>query len=112
MRSQKIMWVQDIWDRNKIVVDNVFSFKVAIDITESYDLELEPQSIKECRRRNDWPMWLESIQAELNSLEKHEIFGPIVQTPEDVVLVRYKWVFVWKHNEKNKIKRCKAWLMA
>ena len=55
---------------------------------------MEPQSIKECRRRNDWPMWLEAIQAELNSLEKHEIFGPIVQTPEDVVLVRYKWVFV------------------
>ena len=27
----------DIWDRNKIVVDNIFSFKVAIDITGSND---------------------------------------------------------------------------
>ena len=106
------MWVQDIWDRNKIVVDNVFSFKVAIDITKSYDLELEPQSIEECWRRNDWPMWLEAIQAKLNSFEKREIFGPIVQTLDGVVLVRYKWVFVWKHNEKNEITRCKAWLVA
>ena len=106
------MWVQDIWDRNKIVVDNVFSFKVAIDITKSYDLELEPQSIEECWRRNDWPMWLEAIQAKLNSFEKREIFGPIVQTLDGVALVRYKWVFVWKHNEKNEITRCKAWLVA
>ena len=42
------MSIGDIWDRNKIVVDNVFSFKVAIDITGSNDQELEPQSIKEC----------------------------------------------------------------
>ena len=106
------MWVQDIWDRNKIVVDNVFSFKVAIDITKSYDLELEPQCIEECWHRNDWPMWLEAIQAELNSFEKCEIFGHIVQTLDGVVLVRYKWVLVWKHNEKNEITRCKAWLVA
>jgi len=39
-------------------------------------------------------MWLEAIQAELNSFEKCEVFGPIVQTLEGVVLVRYKLVFV------------------
>ena len=39
-------------------------------------------------------MWLEAIQAELNSLEKCKVFGPVVQTPEGVVPIGYKWVFV------------------
>jgi hypothetical protein len=86
-------------DRNKIVVDNIFSFKVAINITRSND-DIEPKTVKECRRRNDWPMWKEAIQAELNSLAKREVFGPVVQTPEGVSSVGYKWVFIRKRNEK------------
>jgi len=35
-------------------------------------------------------MWKEAIQAELNSLAKCEVFGPVVQTPEGVSLVGYK----------------------
>ena len=50
------------------VVDNIFSYKVVIDITKSNDNDYEPQTIDECRCRNDWPMWKEAIQAELNSL--------------------------------------------
>ena len=30
------------------------------------------------------------MQAELNSLTKREVFGPIVQTPEDVKPIGYK----------------------
>ena len=52
------------------------------------------------------------IQIELNSWVKYEIIGLVVQTPEDVMLVRYKWVFVQKRNAKNKIMRYKTWLMA
>lgn len=37
----------DIWDINKIVVDNIFSFKIALDIIGSNDHEIEPQSIEE-----------------------------------------------------------------
>jgi hypothetical protein len=74
---------------NKIVVDNTFSFKVAFDFTRSND-DIESQIVEECRRRNDWPMWKEAIQAELNSLAKCEVFGPVVQTPEGVSLVGYK----------------------
>ena len=44
--------VGEIWDRNKIVVDNIFSFKVALDI-RSNDNEIEPQTVEECQRRND-----------------------------------------------------------
>jgi hypothetical protein len=98
-------------DRNKIVVDNIFSFKVAFDITRSND-DIEPQTVEECRRRNDWPMWKEAIQTELNSLAKREVFEPVVQTPEGVSLVGYKWVFVRKRNEKNEIVRYKARLVA
>ena len=52
------------------------------------------------------------MQAELNSLTKREVFGPIVQTPEDVKHVGYKWVFVQKHNENNEIIRYKARLVS
>ena len=45
---------------NKIIVDNLFSFKVAFDITIIND-DIEPQTIKECQRRNDWPIWKEAI---------------------------------------------------
>ena len=79
-------------DRNKIVVDNIFSFKVAFDITRSND-DIEPQT-EECRHRNNWPMWKEAIQAELNSLAKPKAFGLVVQTLEGVLLVGYKWVIV------------------
>ena len=99
---------QEILDRNKTVVDNIFSFKVALDITRSNDDEIEPQTIKQCRSRNDWPMWKKAIQAELNSQVKREVFGPVVQTPEGVMLVGYKWVFVRKRIEKNEIMRYKA----
>ena len=54
----------------------------------------------------------EAIQAELNSLSKHDVFGPVIQTPKGVMLVGYKWVFERKRNEKNKIIRYKAWLVA
>jgi hypothetical protein len=103
--------IGEILDRNKIVVDNIFSFKVVIDITRSND-DIEPKTVEECRRRNDWPMWKEAIQAELNSLAKREVFGPVVHTPEGVSPVGYKWVFVRKRNEQNEIVRYKARLVA
>ncbi|XP_059654616.1 uncharacterized protein LOC132301375 [Cornus florida] len=40
------------WNRNKIVVDNIFSYVVTLDID---DKDPEPQNVEECRRRNDWP---------------------------------------------------------
>ena len=53
-------------------------------------------------------MWKGAIQAELNSLSKREVFRPIVRTPKGVMPIEYKWVFVYKRNEKNKIIRYKA----
>ena len=109
----------EIWDRTKIIVNDVFSFNVALGITRSNDgnitrsnEEIEPQSVEECRRRKDWSKWKEAIQAELSSLAKRQVFGPVVQTPEGVQPVGCKWVFVRKRNEKNEIVRYKARLVA
>ena len=82
----------------------MFAFSVANEIIND---DYEPQSITECRQRQDWPKWKEEIQAELASLAKRDVFGPVARTPENVILVGYKWVFVRKRNEKNEIVRYK-----
>ena len=99
------------WDRNNIIINNIFAFQVASDII-SNDEDPEPRNVEECRHRNDWSKWKEVIQAELNSLTKREVFRPVVQTLEDVKPVGYKWVFVRKHNDNNEIIRYKARLVA
>ena len=48
----------------------------------------------------------------MDSLEKRQIFGPVVPTPNDVKPVGYKWVFVRKRDDKNEIARYKARLVA
>ena len=100
----------EILNINKTVVDNIFSYKMALDITRSNE-EIEPITVEECRRRNDWPKWKSAIEAELNSLAKREVFGPIIQTPKGVIPVGYKWVFIRKRNESNEIVRYKARLV-
>ena len=72
------------------------------------DDDHEPRSVDECRSKNDWSKWKEAIQVELDSLAKCKVFGPVVQTPNDVKPVGYKWVFVRKRNDKNEIARYKA----
>ena len=81
------------WDRNKFVVNNIFTFQVALDIIQNNN-DLEPQNVNERRQRNDWPKWKEAMQEELHSLIKREVFGPIIQTPANIKPVGYKWVFV------------------
>ncbi|XP_070033032.1 uncharacterized protein [Nicotiana tomentosiformis] len=88
------------WNRNNIVINNVFAYNVAIEIMQQ-DEDLEPKSVDECIQRNDWPKWEDAIQAELTSLAKREVFGSVVQTPNGVKPVGYKWIFVHKRNEKN-----------
>ena len=72
----------------------------------------EPQTINECRNRQDWEKWKEAIQAELNCLAKREVFGRVVPIPENVKPVGYRWVFVRKRNENNEIVRYKSRLVA
>ena len=52
------------------------------------------------------------MQAELDSLNKRNVFGSLIPMPKSVKPIGYKWVFVRKRNEKNKIIRYKARLVA
>ena len=99
------------WDRNNFDVNNIFAFQVALDIIQNDD-DPKPQNTNECRQRNDWPKWKEAMQAELHSLIKRDVFGPVVQTPASIKPVGNKWVFVRKRNENNDIIRYKARLVA
>ncbi|KAL0430677.1 UNVERIFIED_CONTAM: Retrovirus-related Pol polyprotein from transposon TNT 1-94 [Sesamum radiatum] len=74
--------------------------------------ENDPQTMEECRHRNDWKSWRKAIQDELDSLNKREVFGPITPTPKGVKPTGYKWVFVRKRNERNEVVRYKARLVA
>uniref|UniRef100_A0A2N9I5S5 Reverse transcriptase Ty1/copia-type domain-containing protein n=1 Tax=Fagus sylvatica TaxID=28930 RepID=A0A2N9I5S5_FAGSY len=78
----------------------VMIMKLNHKLSNNVDVEMIGQSGKK------------QFKAELNSLLKREVFGPIVQTPEGVMPVGYKWVFVRKRNEKNEIIRYKARLVA
>jgi hypothetical protein len=67
---------------------------------------------EEYMHRNDWPKWKDALKAELDSLEKQNIFGLVILTPKNINTVGYKWVFVIKRNEKNEIVRYKERLVA
>ena len=68
------------WDQNNFDVNNIFAFQMALDIIQNDD-DPEPQNTNECRQRNDWPKWRETMQEELHSLIKRDVFGLVVQTP-------------------------------
>ena len=87
---------------------HIFRKKIASII----DHDPEPASIAECKKRPDWDKWKKAITAELISLDKREVFGPVSRTPSHIHPVGYKWVFVRKRNENNEISRYKARLVA
>lgn len=73
------------WNQNQIDIADIFACNVALEILND-NVDHEPISIEECRRRDDWPKWKESIGAELKSLVKRDVFGHVVYTPEGVNL--------------------------
>ena len=111
MRSQLFTYIWKKWDWNTLVINNIFSFQIAVDIIRN-DEDPKVETMNECQHRKYWPKWKEFIPNKLYSLEKWEVFGPVVQTPEVVKLIGYKWVFIRKYNEKNEITIYKMWLIA
>ena len=65
--KNSITYCNEIWDQNKIIIDDIFAFSVAQKIMDD---DCEPQSIIEFRQRQGWPKWEEAIKAELASLAK------------------------------------------
>jgi hypothetical protein len=52
------------------------------------------------------------IKAVLFSLKRREVFSDVIPTPPRIHLVIFKWIFIWKRNENNKVMRYKAMLVA
>ncbi|KAL1208855.1 hypothetical protein V5N11_010533 [Cardamine amara subsp. amara] len=77
------------WNRKQIDVGDTFAFNVALDIMDENE-DHEPKYITECTQRNDWPKWNEAIDAELKSLSKREVFGPVVHTSRGVKPLGHK----------------------
>ena len=50
------------WNQNKINVDDIFAYNVALNIVNDIE-DLEPKSVEECRQRDDWPKWKDAIEA-------------------------------------------------
>ena len=51
-------------------------------LAKEIDEDLEPKSVYECQKRHDWIKWKDAIQAELDSLNKRNVFRSIVLTPK------------------------------
>jgi hypothetical protein len=97
-----INYVQNgiIWNRNETRVDKIFAYVVAIEVINEKDyVSKTPEEL----HRNDWPKWKDALKAELDSLEKRNIFGPIILTLKNINPVGYKWVFVIKKMRKMRL---------
>jgi hypothetical protein len=72
----------------------------------------DPKMMAECKQRSDWIRWKETIEAELESLRKREVFSNVIHTPPRTYPVGFKWGFIQKWNENNEVVRYKARLVA
>jgi hypothetical protein len=99
---------ENVYNRNTMIADLCFSTFIAKIFLNDPD----PKTMVECKRRSDWNKWKETIKAELNSLKKRNVFTEVMSTPPRAFPVGFKWVFVQKRNENNKVVRYKAKLVA
>jgi hypothetical protein len=97
----------ELFDRTTMVGNSCFSTMVA-DLLNDPD----PKMMAECKQRSDWIRWKETIEAELESLRKREVFSNVIHTPPRTYPVGFKWGFIQKWNENNEVVRYKARLVA
>ena len=60
-----------------IIVDIYFSEQIANILQTNSD----PMSMTECKKRSDWDKWKVSIETEIASLYKREVFSAVMPTP-------------------------------
>jgi hypothetical protein len=77
-----------IWNQNETRVDEIFAYTIAIELINEEDYV--PKTSEECMHRNDWPKWKYALNAELDSFEKRNVFGPVILTPKNINPVGYK----------------------
>ena len=74
--------------------------------------ESNPQTIQEAKASPFWDKWKEVIRIDLSSLLKRGVFCEIQEMPISHTHVGYRWVFVWKRNDKGEVICCKARFVA
>ncbi|KAL6196547.1 hypothetical protein ACLB2K_032161 [Fragaria x ananassa] len=106
---------QDIKAQNDQLIINTVNplNEIVFDYSYVHESILKPlEDASELMLIADWSKWKDAIQAELDSLLKRQVFGPVVPCPPNVKPIGHKWVFVRKRNEKNEVMRYKARLVA
>lgn len=68
------------FDRATANVDIYFAKKIASVV----NLDCEPISLTECKKRSDWDEWKKAITIELISLNKREVFDPVSRIPPHI----------------------------
>ncbi|GLT24789.1 hypothetical protein GCM10007933_42910 [Zoogloea oryzae] len=58
--SLNYTWSRKLWDRKDAIIDNIFAYNVANEISAD---EYDPLSLEECRNHSEWPKWKAAIQA-------------------------------------------------
>ena len=58
--SVSYVTIRKRWNRNEIVIDQIFAYAVATNLIKESE-DLEPKSVQECRHKNDWPKWKDPI---------------------------------------------------
>ena len=74
--------VHGTWNRNSIIIYDVFAYACAREFIEDDDIEL--RSVEKCQRRAYWTKWKDAIQIKLDSLTKRTIFEPGVPFPSRI----------------------------
>ena len=65
--------MREKWDRNNIVINNIFAFQVAFDIIRN-DEDLKQRNVEECRHRNDWPKMERNYTSRVKLINKTRSF--------------------------------------
>ena len=71
----------------------------------------EPTSLEEAQKSSVWPQWSLALQAEYNSLRKHQVFGLLVPNLLNKPM-GHKLIFTKKQNPNGQVTRYKVRLVA
>jgi hypothetical protein len=95
------------WGKMNEDDEEVFTMVAGVMEVEGMD----PTTLEEAQRRNDWSKWDEAVNKELTALKDAGTWS-IVEKPEGVNVVGCKWVLQIKRNADGEIDKYKARLVA
>lgn len=71
------------------------------------EADFEPLTLAQAQQSTDWPRWSEALEAEYQSLRKHEVFGKLVTNLKKKPM-GHKLIFTKKQNPNGQVTRYKA----